>query len=738
MQKESWLCVSSAEFPALFSATTAPLVMFRVADGTILYTNKNYHSTFGLPGEGQAANQKQTIYSYTQQAEVDRLLLALYPQGFVSHFELKLHSSRAVASLQLLTIKGEQAVLAIFPDISLQAIDPHSQALDDEAVRASTTFKTLMSNLPGMVYRSRNDKDWTKEFVSVGCYQLTGYSAAELIGNQQFSYAQLIHPDDREQVWHQVQAALQELKTFQLCYRIATASGEEKWVWEQGQGIFTESGELLALEGFITDITQTKRAEEEIRLLQTTMGAHADAEDFHSALGVALRKFCEATGWDYGEAWIPNSEGILESSSAWYNSTPILEPFRQLSLDWTFAPGKGLPGKVAASGQPEWIPDVSNTPDGLFLRAPIAQLVGLKAGFGVPIICNQKVLAVLAFFMFESRQKDKRLIDLVSCVAAQLGTIIQRKQCEIALQEAELKYRSIFENAIEGIFQTTADGHYICANPALARLYGYSSPAELMTYLTDIEHQLYVKPNRRAEFIGLLQKNDIVCEFESQVYRRDGSVIWISENARAVRSSTGALLYYEGTVEDITQRVSAKEQLHERAFSDALTNLANRALFMERLLQAVEQAKECLEYKFAVLYLDLDDFKLINDRLGHLIGDRLLVELARRLKTCVRSHDLVARLGGDEFTILLVNVLDISKATTVAKRIHQELSIPFHLDEHEVSITISIGIALGSGFDSSSCTSQEQAMKLLRTADSALYRAKNLGKGRLEVLDTTY
>ncbi len=134
--------------------------------------------------------------------------------------------------------------------------------------------------------------------------------------------------------------------------------------------------------------------------------------------------------------------------------------------------------------------------------------------------------------------------------------ITERQRAETALRQ-EQKYRSIFENASEGIFQTTSDGHYLNANPALAESFGYVSPEELIEKLTDIKRQLYVDPNRRTEFVRLMQKDKLVSEFESQVYRQDGRVIWISENAQAVYSTNETLLYYEGFVEDITERKQA-------------------------------------------------------------------------------------------------------------------------------------------------------------------------------------
>jgi phosphoserine phosphatase RsbU/P len=140
---------------------------------------------------------------------------------------------------------------------------------------------------------------------------------------------------------------------------------------------------------------------------------------------------------------------------------------------------------------------------------------------------------------------------------------VERQRADAALLEAEEKYRGIFENIVEGIFQTSPDGHYLSANSALARIYGYGSPEELMSSVRDIARKLYVEPGRRDEFIQIMQQNDVVTDFESRIYRKDGSIIWIAENVRAVRDVRGRLLQYEGTVEDITQRRLAEEKLRD-------------------------------------------------------------------------------------------------------------------------------------------------------------------------------
>ncbi|HEY9844981.1 MAG TPA: diguanylate cyclase, partial [Candidatus Caenarcaniphilales bacterium] len=154
--------------------------------------------------------------------------------------------------------------------------------------------------------------------------------------------------------------------------------------------------------------------------------------------------------------------------------------------------------------------------------------------------------------------------DEVGLLARELNEMAARIEINLEVaRQAEAKYRSIFENATEGIFQTTPEGRYLNANPALARIYGYDSPPELITTLTNVEQQLYVERDRRNEFMRLMQEYDAVSEFESQIYRKDGSVIWISENARAIYSASGAILCYEGSVEDITERKGAQEALQQ-------------------------------------------------------------------------------------------------------------------------------------------------------------------------------
>ena len=302
--------------------------------------------------------------------------------------------------------------------------------------------------------------------------------------------------------------------------------------------------------------------------------------------------------------------------------------------------------------------------------------------------------------------------------------IDDRKQAAQALQEAERRYRSIFENAIEGIFQSTPEGGYLAVNPTLARIYGYSSPEELIVGLRDIEHQLYVEPERRNEFMRLMVENGSVKNFESRIFRRDGHIIWISENARAVHSETGELLFYEGTVETITERKLYEEQIQHQATHDSLTGLPNRTMLHNYLQRAIQTADAGNSVP-AVVFVDLDQFKYINDSLGHQAGDKLLKTVAQRLVACVRDTDMVARQGGDEFVIVLGNQRDEESITEVLQRILNSVSQPWLMDERELNITCSLGVSRYP-------EDGEDVETLLKNADSAMYKAKEVGRNNFQ------
>jgi diguanylate cyclase (GGDEF)-like protein/PAS domain S-box-containing protein len=302
--------------------------------------------------------------------------------------------------------------------------------------------------------------------------------------------------------------------------------------------------------------------------------------------------------------------------------------------------------------------------------------------------------------------------------------VTDRKQADEALREAERRYRSIFENAIEGIYQSTPSNGYLAVNPALARMYGYDTPQDLIASLRDIEHQVYVDPKRRNEFMQMMAHNGVVTNFESRVYRRNGEIIWISENARAVHNSAGILLFFEGTVEAITERKLHEAEIQFQATHDALTGLPNRTLLYDRMQQAVLHSERYGNLT-AIAFLDLDQFKFINDSLGHQVGDELLKITAQRLTACLRESDTVARQGGDEFVLLLTSQPNEESITHTMQRVLHEVSQPWMANDLEFRITCSIGLTL--------CPDDGRDVEtLLRHADSAMYKAKELGRNNFQ------
>ncbi len=270
------------------------------------------------------------------------------------------------------------------------------------------------------------------------------------------------------------------------------------------------------------------------------------------------------------------------------------------------------------------------------------------------------------------------------------------------------------------------DGRYLQVNRSLCEILGYSEEELLRTTFKDITNPEDVDISMR--YMRKILKGEISkYHLEKRYLHADGHPVWVSLSVSLLRDPEDQPLYFIAQVQDTTERKALEEQLRYQAFHDSLTDLPNRVLFMDRLEHALALA-ERWEGKVAVLYIDLDNFKFINDSLGHDAGDLLLVAVSERLKACLRPGDTVARLGGDEFAILLEDVTDVSDATQVAERIAEALQIPFDLEKHQFFTSASIGIALGTA-------AQYRPGDLLRNADLAMYGAKKGGKAHHRVFE---
>lgn len=297
----------------------------------------------------------------------------------------------------------------------------------------------------------------------------------------------------------------------------------------------------------------------------------------------------------------------------------------------------------------------------------------------------------------------------------------ERQLAEMAARQSEERYRILVEQAADCIFISDLQGNYLDVNTSCCSISGYSREELLGMCISDTVASVDM-PEMLQAFSDLQLGKNIMSEWGLKC--KDGTIIPIEVNAKMLPNGQ-----IQCIARNITQRKQAEYELRHNAFHDPLTALPNRALFTERLGHAVQQAKRHKDYLFAVLFLDLDRFKVINDSLGHLLGDQFLIIIAGRLKACLRLTDTAARLGGDEFTILLEGINDVSDALRVTKRIQKELALPIHLGGQEVFATASIGIAL-------SATGYDRPEDLLRDADTAMYRAKALGKARYEIFNT--
>ncbi|HZB43679.1 MAG TPA: EAL domain-containing protein [Pyrinomonadaceae bacterium] len=303
-----------------------------------------------------------------------------------------------------------------------------------------------------------------------------------------------------------------------------------------------------------------------------------------------------------------------------------------------------------------------------------------------------------------------------------------------ALEQSEEHYRNAFEHfsssfnhAATGMALTASDGRVLQVNRSLCEMVGYTE-AELLS----LKFQGIVHPADLGHYFtalhGLLDDKAENVTTETRYRHKLGHDLWVLASASLVRDARGRPLHVITQLQNITERKRAEERLHHAAFHDSLTGLPNRLHFIEQLQLAIERARQHPEHLFAVLFLDLDRFKYINDSLGHTFGDEMLVTTAQRLLKCMRGADTVARFGGDEFAILLNGLDHTIDAVQIADRVQKEIMSPYDLGGHEVHVAASIGIALSKiGYAS--------AHELLRDADTAMYRAKEQGQGCYEIFD---
>lgn len=480
--------------------------------------------------------------------------------------------------------------------VTMHDVTERKQA-EDAVYESERTLAGVLANLPGVVFRCRNEPRWPAEFLSEGCLELTGYRAGELMGNSVRTYGDLIHADDREQVWSEVQAALAARRPFQLTYRIRTVSGEEKWVWGQGHGVYTEDGALTFLEGFATDISARVEAEQRVKRLNRVYAMLSGV----NALIVRV-----------------------------HDREELFDQVCRLAVD-------------AGEFRLVWIGVVDDEAGCL---RPVAWS-GAERGF-LKLIAQRLVLGTAASSALAVRAVQENQAIVINDVEHD-----SRAALKAAYAEREIRALAALPLRVGG------------------------KPIGVMTL--------------HAAERGLFDDAEV-----------------------------RLLLDLAGDISFALDHIHKEEQINYLAYYDALTGLANRTLLRERLTQFIGVA-EHERNMLALCILDVDHLQTINDALGRHAGDRVLVELARRLTACVADKAQVGHLGADRFAVVFPRINNEGEITKILEEaLWLSVAQPFVVENQELRVSSKIGVALYPG-------DAADADTLFRNSEAALKRAKENG-----------
>ena len=627
-----------------------------------------------------------------------------------------------------ITFDGKPAVQAIIIDIT-------ERLQTETALRQSENrFRAMIENSSDAIVLI--NRTGTILYVGPSTNRILKYNEGDMIGRNPIEF---IHPEDLQPTMFRLAELAQKPGHIMKDeYRLRSKDGSWRWVEGVAKNGLNEPG----LEAIILnhrDITERKKAEETLRKNEEKLRRHNKylATLHDTALAVMNRlnldellsglvtQIAQLLDTSHGFIFlIEDNQAEMKVGIGAYERYVGQRIFK----------GEGLSGQVWELGQP-LVRDKEHKSDLFEVR------------IGVPLFSGAEVVGIIGLGRIESRRIfTKAEVELVQRFA-QLASIAldnarlysaaqqelsERRRAEAALRVSQERYALAANGANDGLWDWNLESNELYISARWKAMLGYS------------EREMGKDPNEWFERVhpediirlkhqldAHLQGNTAHFENEHRMRHKNGSYCWMLSRGLAVRNEQGQAYRIAGSQTDITQRKYDEEQLLYQAFHDSLTALPNRALFMKQLEQAIlyaHQNQGMNEPTFAVLYLDFDRFKLVNDSYGHLAGDQLLIKIARRLERYLGANDIVARLGGDEFTILLKEINDIYDAIALAEQIQQALTLPFKLNGQDIFISASIGIVSGDAH-------YEQAEYVLRDADIAMYQAKALGKARYELFN---
>ena len=573
----------------------------------------------------------------------------------------------------------------------------------EEALRTSDErFRSLVENMRGVVF-SRHEMGAGVSLWGADVEAIAGSEDRQHV-DATFWYS-ILHEDDRDRYLEAERRRKNDNTPYAMEYRIThPRTREVKWVRETGWNIVNPSTGRVFWDSHIVDVSDAKRSEQILRAIVEGVAGEVGADFLHSlvrhlatGLGVHAVQIGELVGtrWDR-----------IGTVAVYRDGTRV--PNYEYSLADT--PCGSVVGRETCV-YPRGV-------QGLFPDDEQLALGGIESYIGCPLSgASGKPLGLLAALDVKPIDQPEFVESMLRVFAARAAAELERQRAAEGLRLA----KTVYETATEAILITDDENRIKAVNPAFARMTGYS-PDEVIGK----DPSVLNSGIHRTEFFsemwrGLAESN----HWEGEIWnrRKDGSVFpaWISVGA--IDDDRGRREYV-AMFSDITARKEDEERIRYQANYDALTGLPNRSLFLDRLGLAMAQARRSQSH-VGLMYIDLDDFKLVNDTLGHEVGDTLLQQASLRLRAAVREADTVARLGGDEFTIILQDIARGEDAAGVASQVVESLSRPYVLDGQEAFVGASIGITVYPD-DAGDTTT------MLRNADMAMYRAKAQGRNRYQ------
>jgi diguanylate cyclase (GGDEF)-like protein/PAS domain S-box-containing protein len=592
---------------------------------------------------------------------------------------------------------------------------------DERLPLSAGTYRGLVEGLPLIVSSGGPEPCAPSLFLSPQISAVLGYSAEDWASRPDF-FLSIVHPDDRVRAVEESAQMLARGLRSQLEYRVLRCDGRVAWLRAESVPVRDADGNPVCRQGYLLDVTELKRS-------QALASAQASLLEFIAA-GAALpdaleriTRFVE----EQSEEDLLASVLLLDRDGLHlrHGAAPSLPDFWCEAVDGiAIGPNVGSCGTAAFRRERVWVSDISTDPlwEGY---AELAAQAGLGACWSTPFFAiDGEPLGTFALYYREPHECVDDDDDLVALATHLAGIAIERARSGDAARESQDRYRDLFENANEPIGTVTMDDEITEVNRAFERVLGYTRAELIGTNLADHLTSKGLEEARRATASKLAGARGTT--FEQEFFAKDGHVVVLEVSSRVIEED-GRPIGVQGICRDITARKQAETELRRLSdvnrhlsLHDSLTGMPNRASFREQVATAIGLA-DGAGAELAVLLMDLDRFKEINDTLGHHYGDLLLVELARRLRSVMRPTDSIARLGGDEFGILVPNVSEASGVLEpVLERIFASLEQPFVVDGLPLHVEASIGVARypwhGDDVD-----------LLLQRADVAMYVAKDSG-----------